>query len=296
MKQINKGIILAGGTATRLYPLTLCISKQLMPVYDKPMIYYPLATLMLAGIQNILLITTPRDQHQYKDLLGDGSQWGIDISYAVQSEPRGLAEAFIVGEKFIGSDPVSLILGDNIYYGQGLTDQLLRAARNDEGATIFGYYVKDPNRYGVVTLDKQGKPTELVEKPTAPKSNYAVPGLYFYDNDVVEIAKTIKPSARGELEITDVNIEYLRRGKLNVEIFGRGIAWLDAGTHESLLDAANFIHVVEQRQGLKICCVEEIAYRKGFISADQLKALAKGLEKNSYGQYLYDVLKQGSGA
>lgn len=291
MSNIKKGIVLAGGSGTRLYPLTRTVSKQLLPVYDKPMIYYPLATLMLAGIRDILVITTPHDQPQFMELLGDGADWGLSIQYAIQEQPKGLAEAFLIGEDFIAGDPVCLILGDNIYYGQGLSEILGRAVERTSGATIFGYYVSDPERYGVVTLDPKGRATELVEKPTDKRSHYAVPGLYFYDSQVVEIARATKPSARGELEITDVNTEYLRRGQLNVELFGRGIAWLDAGTHESLIDAGNFIQVVEKRQGLKISCIEEIAFRKGYISAEQVEQLARPLAKNSYGQYLLNMLE-----
>jgi glucose-1-phosphate thymidylyltransferase len=287
-----KGIILAGGSGTRLHPLTIPISKQLIPVYDKPMIYYPLSVLMLAGISEVLVITTPHDQPLFQRLLGTGAQWGMDIQYAVQPSPDGLAQAFIIGEEFIGDDNVCLILGDNLYYGEGLFDMLDRAAQYDTGATVFGYYVKDPERYGVVGFDKTGKATSLEEKPKTPRSNYAVTGLYFYDNDVVSIAKAIEPSPRGELEITDVNKVYMLRGDLRVEIMGRGMAWLDTGTHDSLLAASNFVQVVEERQGLKICCPEEIAYRKGFITADQLRELALPLAKNQYGQYLLNLLKQ----
>jgi glucose-1-phosphate thymidylyltransferase len=287
-----KGIILAGGSGTRLHPLTIPLSKQLIPVYDKPMIYYPLSVLMLAGIQEVLVITTPHDQPLFQRLLGDGSQWGMDIQYAVQPSPDGLAQAFLIGEEFIGEDNVCLILGDNLYYGEGLFDMLDRAASHESGATVFGYYVKDPERYGVVGFDKTGKATSLEEKPKQPKSNYAVTGLYFYDNDVVAVAKAIEPSPRGELEITDVNKVYMLRGDLRVEIMGRGMAWLDTGTHDSLLAASNFVQVVEERQGLKICCPEEIAYRKGFISADQLRELALPLAKNQYGQYLLQMLEQ----
>ena len=281
-----KGIILAGGSGTRLHPLTSSVSKQLMPVYDKPMIYYPLATLMLGGIRDILLITTPRDQEAFQALLGDGSQWGINLQYEVQPSPDGLAQAFLIGEQFIGNSPVSLMLGDNIFYSGGLTKKLQNAVEETEGATVFAYYVQDPERYGVVSFDSEGNAQDIEEKPENPKSHYAVTGLYFYDNDVVEIAKNVKPSKRGELEITDVNNEYLRRDKLKVQVLSRGAAWLDTGTHNSLLDAANFIRVVEERQGLKVSCPEEIAYRKGFINAEQLLALAKPLEKSGYGQYL----------
>jgi glucose-1-phosphate thymidylyltransferase len=288
----NKGIILAGGSGTRLHPLTRSVSKQLMPVYDKPMIYYPLAVLMLAGIRDILVITTPRDSAAFQDLLGAGGQWGIRLSYAEQPSPDGLAQAFIIGEAFIGSAPVCLILGDNIYYGQGLSALLRRAAGRPRGATVFGYYVRDPQRYGVVSFDAAGRVVDIEEKPLRPKSNYAVTGLYFYDNDVVSIAKSVRPSARGELEITDVNKAYLTRGDLVVEQLGRGFAWLDTGTHESLLAAANFVQVVEQRQGLKISCPEEIAYRMGYIDAAQLTRLAGPMAKNGYGQYLLELLKQ----
>ncbi|MBW2465922.1 MAG: glucose-1-phosphate thymidylyltransferase RfbA [Deltaproteobacteria bacterium] len=286
-----KGIILAGGSGTRLYPITRSVSKQLMPVYDKPMIYYPIAVLMLAGIKDLLVITTPEDQEQFKKLLNDGSQWGISLQYAVQPEPKGLAQAFIIGEKFIEKDPVCLILGDNIFFGHGLPEQIQNASKRQKGATIFGYYVRTPQRYGVISFDQDGKVLTIEEKPSEPKSNFAVTGLYFYDNDVVEIAKTIKPSPRGELEITDVNNAYLDRGELHVELIGRGAAWLDTGTHESLLDAANFIKVVEDRQGLKIACLEEIAYRLGYINAEQVREIAEPLAQNSYGQYLLHLMK-----
>jgi glucose-1-phosphate thymidylyltransferase len=289
---INKGIILAGGSGTRLHPLTISVSKQLMPVYDKPMIYYPITTLMLANVRDILIITTPHDADMFQALLGDGHQWGMSFSYAVQPSPDGLAQAFLIGEAFIDRAPVCLTLGDNIYYGQGLSNMLRRAASRDKGATIFGYYVRDPERYGVVSFDSQGKVTDIEEKPQRPQSHYAVTGLYFYDNQVVDIAKAIKPSPRGELEITDVNKVYLEQGNLTVELMGRGQAWLDTGTHDSLLAAANFMQVVEQRQGQKISCPEEIAFRMGYIDAEQLARLAKPLAKNGYGEYLLDLLKR----
>jgi glucose-1-phosphate thymidylyltransferase len=291
-KMMRKGIILAGGSGTRLYPLTWSVSKQLMPVYDKPMIYYPMSTLMLSGITRILVITTPRDLDSFRHLLGDGSRWGIHLEYAVQPSPDGLAQAFIIGADFVGTDPVTLILGDNIFYGDGLSHRLQAVARKSAGATIFGYWVKDPRRYGVVGFDAQGQVNSLEEKPRHPKSSYAVTGLYFYDNEVISIARQIKPSARGELEITDVNNAYLASGTLTVERFSRGTAWLDTGTHQSLLDAATFIKVVEDRQGLKIACLEEIAFRMNLISADQLEKAAQPLEKSGYGQYLMDILRK----
>jgi glucose-1-phosphate thymidylyltransferase len=287
-----KGILLAGGSGTRLHPLTHSVSKQLMPVYDKPMIYYPLSVLMLAGIREILIITTPHDQQAFQHLLGDGHQWGLKLSYAVQKNPDGLAQAFIIGEEFIGNSPVCLVLGDNIFYGHALDQLLEDATSKTEGATIFGYYVKDPEHYGVVDFDRDGKVLSLEEKPEHPKSNFAVPGLYFYDNQVSKFAKQIKPSDRGELEITDINRLYLSQGKLDVELMGRGFAWLDTGTHESLLSASNFVQVVEERQGLKVACPEEIAYRQGFISAEELKKLAAPLNKSGYGQYIESVLKR----
>ena len=288
--QSYKGIILAGGSGTRLHPLTSTVSKQLMPVYDKPMIYYPLATLMLAGIRDILIITTPRDQAAFSDLLGDCSRWGISIQYTVQPSPDGLAQAFILGEEFIGKAPASLVLGDNIFYGGGFTKKLKSAADRSSGASVFAYYVQDPERYGVVSFDEAGVARDIEEKPANPRSHYAVTGLYFYDNDVVDVAKSIRPSPRGELEITDVNKAYLARGDLRVEVMSRGTAWLDTGTHNSLLDAANFIRVVEERQGLKIACPEEVAYRMGYISAEELLALAAPLEKSGYGLYLKHLL------
>jgi len=286
-----KAIILAGGSGTRLYPLTRSVSKQLLPIYDKPMIYYPLSVLMLAGLKEILVISTPHDLPNFEHLLGDGSQWGLNFSYAQQPHPGGLAQAFIIGRKFVGDDTVALILGDNIYYGHGLTDQVRQAARESSGATVFGYWVKEPQRYGVAAFDKAGNLTDIEEKPQAPKSNWAITGLYFYDNRILDISAGLKPSQRGELEITDVNKAYLRLGELRLEKIGRGIAWLDTGTHESLMQASNFIETIEKRQGLKVACVEEIAYRMGYITASQLEALADPLCKNSYGQYLLDILK-----
>ena len=288
-----KGIILAGGSGTRLHPLTTTVSKQLMPVYDKPMIYYPLATLMQSGIRDVLVITTPRDQLAYADLLGDGSQWGISIQYSVQASPDGLAQAFLLGEDFIGHSPVCLVLGDNIFYGAGFTSKLRRAAQRDDGASVFAYYVHDPERYGVVEFDAEGRAIGIEEKPDAPRSHYAVTGLYFYDNDVISVARGITPSARGELEITDVNRHYLEQGSLQVEVMGQGTAWLDTGTHQSLLDAGNFIRVIEERQGLKVACLEEIAYRMGYITADEVLALAAPLFKSGYGAYLETMVSEG---
>jgi len=285
----KKGIILAGGSGTRLYPVTISISKQIIPVYDKPMIYYPLSVLMLAGIKEILIISTPQDIHLYEELLGDGKQLGLEISYEIQPSPDGLAQAFIIGEKFIGSDSVAMILGDNIFYGYSFTNVLHNAANNEDGAVVFGYYVDDPERYGVAEFNSEGKVLSIEEKPEKPKSNYAITGLYFYSNDVVEKAKSLKPSKRGELEITDLNRLFLEEGRLSVELLGRGMAWLDTGTHDSLLQASNFISTIENRQGLKVSCIEEIAFNYGFIDRDQLFNLAEPMKKNEYGQYLFKV-------
>lgn len=284
-----KGIILAGGLGTRLYPITLALSKQILPVYDKPMIYYPMSVLMLAGIKEIMIISTPRDIVMFRELFGDGSKLGLKMEYMIQREPKGLAEAFIIGEEFIGNDRVALVLGDNIFYGRGFTEVLKNACNRETGATIFGYYVKDPKAYGVVSFDENGTAITIEEKPKIPKSNYAVPGLYFYDNEVIQIAKSIQPSPRGELEITEVNNQYLKKGKLKVEILGRGMAWLDTGSHDSLLDAANYVASIQKRQGLYVSCIEEIAYKQGFIDRDQLLVLAETMKSTDYGKYLFDI-------
>ena len=291
----RKGILLAGGAGTRLYPATQAVSKQLMPVYDKPMVYYPLSTLMLAGIQDILVISTPKDLPRFEELLGDGAQWGLNLQYAEQAEPKGIAQAFTIGADFIDGDDVCLILGDNIFYGQGLSEHLQRAARQPSGGTVFAYYVNEPERYGVVDFDDAGQALSIEEKPDVPTSNYAVTGLYFYDSAVVDIAEGLEPSARGELEITDVNRQYLERGELQVETLGRGMAWLDTGTHGSLLQAANFVQTIEERQGLKISCPEEIAWRHGWISGDDVRRIGQSMDNNAYGQYLLDLIRRAEG-
>ena len=294
MSSLRKGIILAGGTGTRLHPLTIPVSKQLMPVYDKPMIYYPLSTLLLAGIYDILVITTPTDQESFRRLLGDGSQWGIRISYEVQAEPKGIAQSLVIGADFIDGGPVCLVLGDNIFYGHGLSELLESAMSRSAGATVFGYFVNDPERYGVVAMDAAGKPIAIEEKPKAPKSNYAVTGLYFYDEKVVDIARNLTPSARGELEITDVNRAYLEQRDLHLERMGRGVAWLDTGTHATLSNASEFVRIIEERQGLKICCPEEIVYARGLIDREQMRRIADSMKNSSYGQYLLKVIEQGA--
>jgi glucose-1-phosphate thymidylyltransferase len=287
-----KGIILAGGAGTRLHPVTLAVSKQLLPVYDKPMIYYPLSMLLLADIRDILVITTPQDSESFSRLLGDGSQWGVSISYATQPSPDGLAQAFIIGEEFVGSDRVCLALGDNLFFGHGLPYLLVKAANREEGATVFGYHVRDPERYGVVEFDSNGKAVNIEEKPKVPKSSYAVTGIYFYDNQVIDIAKSLKPSARGELEITDVNMAYLKRGQLQVEVLGQGVAWLDTGTHESLMQAGEFIHTIQERQGLMVACLEEIAFRRGMINAEQLERQVNSMKNSSYARYLKELINK----